>query len=109
MNIESLKKVISQSLCHLNPEKVILFGSHAWGEPSADSDIDLYIVTRDTTTPTTYHERSELYLRYAKAINAIIGTTPLDIIVHTRPMHQKFMQIDSMFSRKIIQSGISLL
>ena len=109
MNIESLKKVIFERLDHLNPEKVILFGSHAWGEPSADSDIDLYIVTSDATTPATYHERSELYLRYAKAINAIIGTTPLDLIVHTRPMHQKFLKLDSMFSRKIIQSGISLL
>jgi uncharacterized protein len=109
MNIESLKKVISESLVHLNPEKVILYGSHAWGEPSADSDIDLYIVTRDATTPATYHERSELYLRYAKAIDALIGTTPLDLIVHTRPMHQEFLKLDSMFSRKIIQSGISLL
>ncbi len=93
----------------MNPEKIILFGSYAWGEPSADSDIDLYIVTRDATTPVTYQERSELYLRYAKAIDALIGTAPVDLIVHTRPMHQEFLMIDSMFSRKIIQSGISLL
>ena len=109
MNIASLKKEILECLLPLNPEKVILFGSYAWGEPSADSDVDLYVVTRDTTTPTTYHERSELYLRYAKAMDALNGTIPLDMVVHTRPMHQKFLEIDSMFSRKILQSGIPLI
>lgn len=109
MNIELLKKEILACLLPLKPDKVILFGSYAWGEPSADSDVDLYVVTRDSTMPATYRERSELYLRYAKAMNALNGTIPLDMVVHTRPMHQKFLEIDSMFSRKILQSGISII
>ncbi len=109
MDIVSIKKEILKSLLPLNPEKVILFGSYAWGEPSADSDVDLYVVTRDTTMPVTYHERSELYLRYARAMDRLNGIIPLDLVVHTRPMHHKFLKIDSMFSRKILQSGISLI
>jgi len=27
-----------------HPDKVILFGSHAWGTPSEASDIDLYVI-----------------------------------------------------------------
>ena len=35
------------------PEKIILFGSYAWGKPGPDSDVDLFIIketdnTRDT-------------------------------------------------------------
>ena len=30
------------------PEQVILFGSHAWGEPNADSDVDLFVVVKDS-------------------------------------------------------------
>lgn len=26
------------------PEKIILFGSHAYGEPHADSDVDILVV-----------------------------------------------------------------
>ena len=28
----------------MNPEKIILFGSYAWGKPNSDSDVDLFIV-----------------------------------------------------------------
>ena len=30
----------------LDPDKIILFGSYAWGEPRPDSDVDLYVITR---------------------------------------------------------------
>jgi len=39
--------------------EVILFGSHAWGAPHADSDIDLLIVSPDFE-PMTTRERLEL-------------------------------------------------
>jgi len=39
-----LKKEIVDSLKPLAPEKIILFGSYAWGEPNEESDIDLFIV-----------------------------------------------------------------
>ena len=109
MLLPELTEKILAVLTPLEPEKVILFGSYAWGNPSADSDIDLYIVTKDSSMPATYHERSELNLRYARAIAELGASIPVDLIVHTRPMHKKFLEIDSMFSRKILHSGISLV
>ena len=32
-----------------DPDKVILFGSHAWGQATEFSDIDLYVVVPDST------------------------------------------------------------
>jgi predicted nucleotidyltransferase len=42
---DKLRDRISEAPKPLHPEKVILFGSYAWGQPTEDSDIDLYVVT----------------------------------------------------------------
>lgn len=39
--------VVEQIVREYEPEKVILYGSYAYGKPTADSDIDLFIV-KDT-------------------------------------------------------------
>jgi hypothetical protein len=46
---DELETRIRDALAPLHPEKVILFGSYAWGQPTADSDIDLYVVTQDAS------------------------------------------------------------
>jgi len=47
VDIEKLKKEIVEKLKPLNPEKVILFGSFAYGTPTKDSDLDICVVERD--------------------------------------------------------------
>ncbi|MBN2825771.1 MAG: nucleotidyltransferase domain-containing protein, partial [Campylobacterales bacterium] len=42
----------------LNPDKIILFGSYAYGTPNDDSDIDLFLLKDDLTIDETrYYER----------------------------------------------------
>ena len=53
-NVENdlLKEITQRLVAELHPEKIILFGSHAWGTPDEDSDLDLLvIVTQSNTTP----------------------------------------------------------
>ena len=40
VDIEKLKPLIVERLKPLNPDKIILFGSYAYGTPNEDSDID---------------------------------------------------------------------
>ena len=51
IDIEKDKSKIVQALMPLIPVKIILFGSYAYGTPTKDSDIDLYIVTTDNFIP----------------------------------------------------------
>jgi len=45
MNSErEIQRIVKRIAEGYRPLKVILFGSHAWGEPTDDSDIDLLIV-----------------------------------------------------------------
>ena len=60
VDIEELKQEILERLRPLDPERVILFGSYAHGNPTEDSDIDLYVVTKDEFVPTTYAEKGRL-------------------------------------------------
>jgi uncharacterized protein len=39
-----IKKKIIEALDSLNPEKIILFGSYAHGNPGEESDIDLFVI-----------------------------------------------------------------
>ncbi|MDC7242557.1 MAG: nucleotidyltransferase domain-containing protein [Sphaerochaetaceae bacterium] len=47
IDIEIIKSEIIKRLSPLNPDKVILFGSYAYGTPSKDSDIDLFLIKDD--------------------------------------------------------------
>ena len=49
IDIEKIKSEIVEKLKPLNPDKIILFGSYAYGTPNQDSDIDLFLVKNDLT------------------------------------------------------------
>jgi len=44
IDIEKIKFEIIERLKPLNPNKIILFGSYAYGTPNRDSDIDLFLL-----------------------------------------------------------------
>jgi len=58
IDIEKLKEEIVERLKPLNPDKIILFGSYAYGTPNEDSDIDLFLLKDDLTIDDTrYYQR----------------------------------------------------
>ena len=48
---EDIRKVIQQIVDRFHPEKVILFGSYAYGKPTSDSDLDLLIIMESRDRP----------------------------------------------------------
>jgi uncharacterized protein len=77
------------------PEKIILFGSHAYGEPHADSDVDILVVM-----PT----RNEIdqAVRIDRAIDPVF---PLDLIVFSpKNIAWRLKEGDS-FLREIMTQG----
>ena len=39
-----IRKMVNRILEHFDPDRIILFGSHARGEAGPDSDVDLLVV-----------------------------------------------------------------
>ncbi len=50
IDIDKIKKEIVEQLRPLNLDKIILFGSYAYGEPNSDSDLDICIIDDNFTS-----------------------------------------------------------
>ncbi|MGX9365336.1 nucleotidyltransferase domain-containing protein [Desulfoplanes sp. PS50] len=108
-DIELLKRQIIERLQGLNPEKVILFGSYADGTANDESDLDLYVVTKDDFIPKNFQEKTQVRLKVSRVLSDLQKTIPIDIITHTQKMHTKFINLNSSFAREITEKGIRLI
>lgn len=107
MSTDYLPEIVAQ-LQAINPAKIILFGSQASGASNETSDLDLLVVLRDDLLPATYREKQDVYLKVARLLRDIRRKTPVDLIVHTQPMHRKFIEMNSLFARQVLEEGIVL-
>ena len=78
------------------PEKIILFGSRAYGNPQEDSDIDLLIIM-----PYAGSHRAE-----AVRIRNHLGVlAPMDILVRTPDEVRERIEMGDQFMREIVARG----
>ena len=111
MTLDTTKRRLQEiiaSLRPIDPLKVILFGSQARGAATRESDLDLLVVLKSDVLPGTYQEKETIYLQVARLLRDIRRETPLDLIVHTRPMHARFIKMDSLFAKQVLQKGVVL-
>jgi uncharacterized protein len=80
------------------PENIFLFGSHVWGTPTADSDLDLLVIV--STSDISSAKRSSIAYRCLRDI-----PYPLDILVKTRQEVEKFSQIPASLEYQILSRG----
>ncbi|MBI4747837.1 MAG: nucleotidyltransferase domain-containing protein [Acidobacteria bacterium] len=88
-------------LCHqiaekFHPEQIILFGSHAYGHPTPESDIDLLVVMPFEGRHT---QQAIQILNY---LNILL---PMDVIVRTPQQVQERLAIGDPFMQEIVQRG----
>ena len=105
---DELRDRISELLKPLRPEKVILFGSYAWGQPTEDSDIDLIVVLDSEAVPRTYHDRMANRLLVRRALDAVNREYALDVLVYTMPEWKDFQDSGSAFSKEVASRGIEV-
>ena len=78
------------------PQKIILFGSHSWGNPDSDSDVDLLVVAPFQGKP----------WRFAVEIRERIKAgVPLDLLVRTPEQLQDRLAKHDMFLTEIVTKG----
>jgi len=109
VDIEKLKTEIVERLKPLEPDKVILFGSYAYGTPNEDSDIDLYVVTKDEFIPQSFKEKSQVHLKVSRALRDLLQMYPTDLITHTKAMYHKSIELGNPFTKEVSAKGVSLL
>lgn len=96
-NQEKIKHIVDTIAQNVQPEKIILFGSHARDDASENSDIDLLIV-KESALPRYKRSRSvRKYIRGAKI--------PIDLIDYTPDEIEKYKNIKSAFITQVMNQG----
>jgi predicted nucleotidyltransferase len=93
----SLRPAIQRIVDELNPEKIILFGSYAYGKPNPHSDVDLLIILK-TNAP--LKERSWKVSRLL-----LPRPFPVDILVRTPKEVEKALKSGDFFLQEILTRG----
>jgi predicted nucleotidyltransferase len=108
-NIDNEKLLIINSITETlkdeGVDRIILFGSYAYGKPTPDSDLDIIVVTTDEYMPTTNREKMELHHKYNNKIRQFRAIIPIDLLVYTKQMYHKLLKSGSMFTEEISRKG----
>lgn len=95
-----LNDAIVRALKSFKPEKVILFGSYAYGKPGNNSDIDLLVIKHITSSKVR-----ELRIQIRKALRGILETKEFDIVVDSQDRIAKRIVMGDMFLKEITEKG----
>ncbi|MBI5822398.1 MAG: nucleotidyltransferase domain-containing protein [Chloroflexi bacterium] len=79
-----------------NPQKIILFGSYAYGKPTKDSDVDMLVIM-------PFKGRGA-----KKAMEILLATDPrfpIDLLVRTPEQIKTRTELGDFFIREITQKG----
>ena len=78
-----------------HPDKIILFGSYAYGKPHEESDVDLLVIMR---TKNAIDESIRISLAFEEPFS-------LDLIVRTPWQIERGLKDDNWFLREIVEKG----
>lgn len=92
----TIDAVVRQVADKFQPEKVILFGSYAYGSPTPESDVDLLVIMR------TSLKHTQQAVRICQAIEYHFG---LDLIVYTPEMLERRLKLGDSFLTEIMSQG----
>ena len=94
---KDLNKVVSRIVEFYQPEKIILFGSYAQGNPNENSDLDLILI-KETNEPAL--DRAE---GIHKALRDLF--LPMDILVYTPSEISKDKDRKFTFIHDVLKTG----
>lgn len=95
---EKIQEIAEKIAKEFQPEKIILFGSWAWGKPNQDSDVDILVV-KESNKPRMEREREVRSIFFSAGI-------PIDILVYTASeLKEKIDGDRNLFLEDIINNG----
>jgi len=93
-----LNETVQRIVATFDPLVIYLYGSHAYGQPHQDSDIDLLVVVNESPLPP--HQRAVAAYRALRGLFA-----PVEIKVATRAEFERRAQWQSSIERIVQEKG----
>jgi len=94
--MRAIHAVVKQIAENFHPEKIILFGSYAYGKPRPESDVDLLVVME---SPLRNREQAA---QIARAIDYHFG---LDLLVRSPQQVNERLALGDFFLQEVIERG----
>ena len=98
---EYISKIVER-IKEEQPEKIILFGSYAYGKPDNDSDIDLFVI-KNISANEIRDFRLNLKLKLWDLVKK--WNIPVDIIVDNQERMNQRINEGDMFYKEILSKG----
>ena len=96
VDVKDIQLFADRIVREFRPERIVLFGSHAYGNPTRDSDVDLMVVAVHTGK----------CWQYATEIrNRVRPSFPLDLIVRSPEQVHRRMRMGDPFLQEIMGRG----
>jgi predicted nucleotidyltransferase len=105
MNIAKTLDNLVSCLKQADPCRIVLFGSHAHGGATDDSDIDLMVVLDNDDVSATYDDRMKKKLSIYKLVRELNYQTALDIMVYSKAELRKAKEYGNFFIDEIEATG----
>jgi predicted nucleotidyltransferase len=94
----AIRRMVEQIVDRFQPDKIVLFGSHAYGQPSSGSDVDVLVVM-----PTKNQVAQACRIRLA-----VEHPFPLDLLVRTPEHLEARVEAGDSFLQEVLSKGLVL-
>jgi predicted nucleotidyltransferase len=94
-----IQRIVEKLVSGYAPQRVILFGSYAYGDPTPDSDIDLLIIKE---TPERFIDR---WVTVRRILSDPKRMVPLETLVLTPQEVSRRLAIGDQFLAEIMEKG----
>ena len=101
ISLSAIQDVVDQISAKFQPDKIILFGSHAHGNPTPDSDVDLLVIMPLEKDKKPIRQSIEI-------LRNIDYHFSLDLIVRCPSELQRRIELGDFFLMDAVEKGIVL-
>lgn len=95
---KQIEEIVRRIVDNYKPEKIILFGSYAYGHPTRQSDLDLLVV-KDSNLPR--YKRAQEIRKHLWGLSEI----PKGIIVYTQKEIDDWKNVKAAFITEVMRKG----
>jgi uncharacterized protein len=96
MMIDRIQELSQKIAVQFSPDRIILFGSHAYGTPTEDSDVDLLVVMPFEGQP---------FRKAAEILEEIHPSFSVDLLVRTTEQLNERLLLGDFFLREVMTQG----
>ena len=98
-----IQAIVARIVAGYQPDRIILFGSYAYGTPTDDSDLDLLVVKAGDT-----RKKWERIVEISGLAHGIPDAPAMDILVLNDAEEQRARQIRFLVEHKALRDGREL-